>query len=277
MKSRILMATLVVTLMLGVQSFANDCGACDPCNPCDNVSCGKSCDLFSGLKNLLANRPSFSQCGPCDSVVACDPCGESNCDPCGEVGCDPCDPCGKGSFRPFRGLFASWKSNGCGPCDAICGDNDCTPCDDICGPCDGDCGPCDDLGCDPCGREGFSLRKFFSRARGCDPCDAICGDNGCDPCDAVCGDNGCDPCESICDPCGDTGCKKYGSIFDKPRRSIKKFFDGFACGSSCGPCDATCGPCDMSCDPCDVADCGSPIPCSNICPASNDALPPAGN
>ncbi len=280
MKSRVLMAALVVVMLMGVRTYAHDCGPCsevDPCGACNG--CAKSCDLFSGLKKLVACSPcAASECGPCDAIVACTPCGETSCDPCGscgDVGCN--DGCGPKFVFGSR-LKAFFAAKGCDPCDP-CG----TGCDDGCNPCDTACGPCDvacDDGCGPC-EPKFAFRKLFkgfgkmhcSCNDGCGPCDTACGacdgcGTACDPCgacDSSCGpcDNSCGACDSSCGPC-DAGCgEKFGCLLDKPRRNIKKFFDGFRLAkcNPCNPCDP-CGPCDTACgSPCDTV-CGSP--CSSL-------------
>ncbi|MDR2754738.1 MAG: hypothetical protein LBC20_03440 [Planctomycetaceae bacterium] len=259
MKSRILMAALVVTLLMGVRVFASDCGPCDPasdpCGACD--SCNKSCDLFSGLKKLVDGRPfATSDCGPCDGVVACSPCDEAACNPCDEISCD--DVGGK-KFTFGKRLKSLFATKNCNPCDEV---GDCGPCDEVgdCNPCDvvSDCNPCDDAdGCSPCdSHRKFSLRKFFKGFKLAGRCDDGCGSpcdeiGDCNPCDdAGSCDGSCNPCDEIdCNPCDNSCGQKFGHLFDKPRRNIKKFFDGFSfgkCDTGCNPCDAI-GPCDVSC------------------------------
>lgn len=280
MKSRVLMATLIVTLMLGARIYAGDCGPCDPaCDPCGAcTSCCKSCDLFSGLKKLAACNPcdQVADCGPCDGVVACSPCDVADCDPCGACGDLGCNArCGK-KFTFGKRLR-----------DAFVGPKGCDPC----GPCDTDCGPCDDVACcdsacDPCGacdtgcnKERFTFRKFFRgfRVSGkcgdacCDPCGACdtgCG-NDCGACDAC--DLGCDPCGDVaCDPCGSSCAPKYGRLFDKPRRNVKKFFDGLFSDNGCNPCDpcgtGSCDPCEPVCNACGSVDCYHGAPATSQLP-----------
>jgi hypothetical protein len=46
-------------------------------------------------------------------------------------------------------------------------------------------------------------------------------------------------------------------LLDRPRRSVKRFFDGF----SLGKCDTSCNPCDAVCSPCNDVTCfGSQLP-----------------
>ena len=224
MKIRVLMATLMITLLMGVQGFANPCDmACvDPCSACN--SCTKSGDLFSGLKRLV-NGVRINSCDPCDAVVACNPCDEIACNPCDDVCCSKVGLGGR-----LRGLFAS---HACSPCDMV-----------------GDCGPCDVVSdCDPCGATGcnsprFSFRGLFSGfslnrgcASDCGPCDMV-GD--CGPCDNICG-----PCDDVC---GDS-CSPCGRLCDLPRFSLGKLFGGFR---SAGCCDGgLCNPCDVV-QPCDA-------------------------
>ena len=282
MKSRLLMAALVVVMLMGVRTYAHDCGPCAEVGPCDS-SCMKSTDLFSGLKRLVACSPCApSECTPCDAIVACTPCDAIGCDPCGacdDFGCN--DGCGKKFVfgSRLKALFAAKTANSCNPCDP-CGngyDNGCDPCADVGGPCDDVCGPYDD-GCGP----RFSFKKIFKGfgRSGCSDND-VCGpcDNACDPCGLG---NACDPCGlgNACDPCGafDNGCgpcdnacgsgKPFGRLLDNPRRNIKKFFDGFRFAKNgCEPCDPCgTGPCDpcgpyANCGPCEIA-CGSP--CSSL-------------
>lgn len=250
MKSSVLKAALVVTLLMGARAFANDCGPCEPiCDPCGvSDGCSKSCDLFSGLKKLVSLRSCSTEgeCGPCDGVVACTPCDEVACDPCGNCGDLGCDTnCSfKFSFgKRLKGLFAS---RGCdvGPCDEA----------DTCGPCDSLCNPCDETHCS----RSFSLKKLFKGFTLGGRCDAECGN----PCDSVCDSNSCNPCDDIsnCNPCDDASCKhgfKLGSILDRPRRGLKKLFDSV----SFGGCDTGCNPCDAAgCSPCDEVN-----PCDSLC------------
>jgi len=221
------MATLVTTLLMGVQGFANPCDmACvDPCSACNQ--CTKSGDLFSGLKRLV-NGVRVNCCDPCDPVVACTPCDAAECNPCDTV----CDSHRVGLGGRLRGLFAS---HACGPCD---------PCGTACDPCGADCGPCN--GCDDsCCSSKCSLRGLFSGFRlnrgcatDCGPCDQCgpCDKTGdCGPCDNAC----CNPCDDVC---GGSCCTR-GHLLDLPRVSLSKLFGGFrsfgCCddGGKCGPCD----------------------------------------
>ena len=227
MKVKVLMATLVITLLVGVQGFANPCdSACvDPCAACGT----KGANLFSGLKKLV-NGVRFNGCDPCDAVTACNPCDETAfCNPCDDVACDlPRINLG----GRLRNLFAN---SACSPCDAI---TDCTPCDyaancDPCGVTDGCCAP------------KFAFRNLFSglRLRGCatdcGPCDIV-GD--CGPCDYAAN---CGPCDDVC---GDY-CGPRGHLFDLPRIRLTKLFSGL------GGCnDGMCNPCDAI-QPCDSVNC----------------------
>ncbi len=266
MKSRMMMAALVLTLLVGARTYAGDCGpcdpACDPCGACDG--CSKVCDLFSGLKNLAACEPATGDCGPCDGVVACTPCDNLECDPCGSCGDLGCNTdCGR-KFSFGKRLKRFFADKSCNPCDEVACDVD--PCDALC---DADgCDPCDDLACDTACVPQFKFKNLFSGFKfgrcgtGCDdPCAGAC-DLGCDD------DAACDPCdEAACDPCADcdTSCgRKFGRLFDKPRRSLKNFFEGCfdgGCNTGCDPCDAA-GPCDnIACDPCmDTCDFASKLP-----------------
>jgi len=228
MKVRILMATLVVTLLLGVRGYANPCdSACvDPCGACDRYA-ARGGDLFSGLKRLV-NGIRVSNCSPCDAVLACNPCDEVTSGPCDEV-CSPRPALG----GRLRNLLASPL---------------CTPCDGAadCGPCDGvvDCNPCGEI--DFCGPRKFSLRNLnpfrnVSFGRGCytdcDPCSEAgnCFDTNCGPCDEVCGDDYCGP---------------RGHLIDLPRLNLSRLFNGLRvarCNAGdCGPCDEV-QPCDGVC------------------------------
>ena len=244
MKCKVLMAALVITLLMGVRGFASPCDqACtDPCAACNQHA--KS-GLFSGLKKLV-NGGCLSDCGPCDGVVACNPCDDAAaCNPCDEVGCnDGCLPRIELGKR-LRNLFAS---HACSPCDEA---GNCNPCDEV-----NDCDPCGNLACDDnCFAPKFSLRNLFKgiSLRGC--CDSDCG-----PCDP-CGDGNCGPCDNLaaCNPCDDVcgngcdGCNAYcgprGHLFDLPRVTLKKLFNGFRlaqCDTGCNPCDEV-RPCDNTC------------------------------
>ena len=178
MKSKFLIVSLALCLVLGVYAQAYDCGCNDanPCNAC-NACCQHKCDLFSGLKNLLRTKPcSLSSCGPCDAVVACAPCEPVAC-------VAPCEP----------------QVVACAPaCDPVC----VAPCEPAC--CDvgcfNDCGgscfsPCHDR---PVLRAAqktkANVKKFFNglfgSLKGCD-C-GLCNGHGC---------NACEPCAVSCDPC----------------------------------------------------------------------------
>jgi hypothetical protein len=70
----------------------------------------------------------------------------------------------------------------------------------------------------------------------------------CNPCDEI-GNGDCNPCDELA--CG----PKFGSLLDKPRRGLKKLFDGLSfsgCDTGCGPCDPVCDPC-ADVNPCDIA------------------------
>ncbi len=284
MKSRVLMATLIVTLMLGARIYAGDCGPCDPaCDPCGACTgCSKSCDLFSGLKKLAACNPcdQVSDCGPCDGVVACSPCDVADCSPCGACGDVGCDTrCNKrGTFgKRLRAAFA--PERGCDPCAQI--DDSCSPCDDVCGTgCNDGCGT-------GCNQERFTFRKFFRGFRLAGKCGGACSDPcgacnvDCDPCGNVVD---CDPCGACgdgcgdvsCDPCGSTCGPKYGRLLDKPRRNVKKFFDGLfsdhgcRADNGCNPCDpcgvGSCDPCEPACHACGNANCYGGAPATSLLP-----------
>ncbi|MDR0520677.1 MAG: hypothetical protein LBH00_02365 [Planctomycetaceae bacterium] len=232
MKSSVLTATLVVALLMGVKGFASPCDPlCDPCGACN--SCAKPCDLFSGLKKLV-NGTRVNDCGPCNGVVACNPCDETQCDPCGEVGCnDTCVPKIELGKR-LRNLFASKACNPCDPCGT-----ECKPCDDT------QCDPCGEVGCDDvCAAPKFTFRKLFQgfKVRGCETdCGPKC--DPCEPCNTQC--DPCDPCGNDCTPCGDCNSPCRGHLIDLPRLNLKKLFDGLrpACNTGCDPCGEV-KPCD---------------------------------
>ena len=223
MKVRILMATLVITLMLGVQGFSSPCdSACvDPCAACNGGAV--KCDLFSGLKKLV-NGVHFNNCDPCDGVVACNPCDDlAACNPCDDVCCVP----KAGLGGRLRGLFAS---PACTPCDIV---DNCKPCDFA-----NNCDPCGNC----CAAPKFTLRGLFSGMnRGCN--------TNCEPCNACC--DPCDPC-GFGNGCGDDGCGNgcgpRGHLIDLPRLNLGRLFGGLRrCDDGgCNPCDNVrdCLPCD---------------------------------
>ena len=281
MKVRILMVTLAVALMLGVQGYANpcDCAGVDPCGSCDRFAAKG--DLFFGLKRLVNGVRATTHCEPCDGVVACNPCDTVACDPCNTV----CDVPRLGLGGRLRNLLATPSCNpcngagscndvNCDPCNGArncfdgCGDNYCAParftlrglnpfrnvslsrgCFADCDPCNG-AGNCFDRNCDPCN----GAANCFDR--NCDPCNgaANCFDRNCDPCNgaANCFDRNCDPCNGACnfDGCGGNYCGPRGHLFDLPRISLSKLFGGvrFArCSATdCGPCDSV-QPCNGIC------------------------------
>ena len=237
MKVKIVMAALVVTLMLGARGYANPCDAAcvDPCGPsCDRFSV-RGGVLFSGLKRLVSGVRIANHCGPCDAVLACNPCDEVACNPC-DVVCGP----RLGFGGRLRNLLASPSL--CSPCDAAC-----NPCDFV-----RDCNPCGEI--DGCFTPRFSLRELnplrnFRLNRGCftdcGPCDAACGpcDAACGPCDAICG-----PCDGVC--CGNNLCGPRGHLLDLPRFNLSRLFNGLRAArcnaADCGPCDEV-RPCNGAC------------------------------
>jgi hypothetical protein len=240
MKVKVLMATLVMTLMLGVQGFAVspcDSNCVDPCAACNGFS--KSGGLFSGLKKLV-NGARFNNCDPCDPAVLCNPCDEAAfCNPCDEVTCD------MPRFNLGGRLRNMFASQACTPCDLV---GDCTPCEVV-----ANCDPCGDV--NGCSTPKFSLRslnpfKGIRLNRGCDsdcgPCDNLCDRfNNCGPCDNLLD---CNPCDDIC---GDTYCGPRGRLFDLPRVNLSKLFGKLRVarcddGGLCSPCDniRDCMPCD---------------------------------
>jgi len=234
MKVRILMATLVLTLMLGVRGYANPCDCVDPCGSCDRYAVGNG-NLFSGLKKLV-NGVRVNNCGPCDAVVACNPCDEVACDPCDAI----CDGPRFGLGNRLRSLLATPSL--CSPCNGAgnCFDANCGPCDFA-----ANYDPCN--GADYCGPAKLSLRGLnpFKGLRlnrgcfdGCDPCDNAgnCFDTNCGPCDFAAN---CGPCDFA--NCGDNGCGPRGHLIDLPRLNLSRLFDGLrvvrCSASDCGPCD----------------------------------------
>ena len=230
MKVKVLMATLVVTLMLGVQSFANPCdSACvTPCGSCDSFASKRGGDMFSGLKRLMSGVRA-NNCDPCEPVVACNPCDEAfaACGPCDEVCSTPRLAMG----GRLRNLFAS---RGCNPFD------NCSPCGNLldCGDFANACGPCDviDNGCGTTRVRPF--RNLFSNLRTNRDCFSDCG-----PCDIVADCSPCDP-NGFGDSCGPRGHR-----FELPRLNLQGVFGGLRnrCndGSICGPCDEV-QPCDRN-------------------------------
>gem|GEM_PF-1727485 len=243
MKVRVLMATLVITLLMGVQGFAGPCDfACvNPCAACDR-GVVRSGDLFGGLKRLV-NGVRINTCDPCDPVVACNPCDDvAICNPCDEV----CSlPRGAGLGGRLRNLFAN---QACSPCDPY--DNGCDPCGVV-------------VDCDPCGMTNGcntpKLRPFrnlfngFQLNRGCftdcGPCDVV---NDCDPCGFVAGPcdfvNDCGPCDFACN---DNYCGPRGHLFELPRLNLGRLFNGLRLnkcndGGICNPCDEV-RPCETAC------------------------------
>ncbi|MDR2642863.1 MAG: hypothetical protein LBC74_08715 [Planctomycetaceae bacterium] len=250
MKFRIMMATLVVTLLMGARIYASDCDPCEAIDACGDTH--KSCDLFAGLKKLVKNCTPCDQAADCgaEGVVACSPCEEAAAaDPCGEVNCD--DFC-KGHRFTFGKRLRSFFSIKpvCNPCDEAA---DCDPCGEAAD--NADCGGCDD-GCgNDCAFEyrPFSLRRFIKRIS----LAGRCNDGCTDPCGEA-GDCGttddCSPCESSCDGYRPI---RLGRLVDLPRRSLKRFFDGFRVGS----CETGCNPCDPACDdPCGSITTDSAVP-----------------
>ncbi|MCL2711469.1 MAG: hypothetical protein FWE95_11370, partial [Planctomycetaceae bacterium] len=193
MKVRIFMATLAVTLMLGVQGYANPCSCVDPCGAtCDHFAAKGG--LFSGLKRLVSGGH-IAHCDPCDAVLACNPCDALACDPCDTV----CNLPRLGLGSRLRNLLAAPAY--CNPCNGAgnCYDASCDPCNGA-----GNC--FDGCGDNYCAPKRFTFRGF-NPFRGilnrgcytdCDPCNGAgnCFDRSCDPCNgaANCFDRNCHPC-----------------------------------------------------------------------------------
>ena len=216
MKVKIFMTTLAVTLMLGVQGFANPCACVDPCGAtCDRFAV-RGGDLFSGLKRLVSGVRIANNCDPCDPVVACNPCDEVACNPCDEV----CAP-RLGFGGRLRNLLA-------------------TP--SLCSPCDAACNPCDFVrDCDPCGEvNGCSTPRFS--LRGLNPFRNFRLNSGCFA--------DCSPCDAACGPCDDVNfCGPRGHLLDLPRFNLSRMFSGLRiarCAAECGPCDGV-QPCNGVC------------------------------
>jgi len=176
MKSKFLIVSLALCLVMGVYAQAYDCGCNDvnPCNAC-NSCCTQKCDLFSGLKGLLKRGPlALNACGPCDAVIACAPCEPVAC----VAPCDPVVSCAPPACDPICATVA------CEPmgCDVGCFDSCYNPCVDR---------PI----LKAAQKTKIKISKFFNglfgSLKGCD-C-ALCRGNGC---------NACDPCVVSCDPCG---------------------------------------------------------------------------
>jgi len=179
MKSKFLIVSLALCLVLGTFAQAYDCGCNDvnPCNAC-NACCTQKCDLFSGLKKLFNTQPcSLSSCGPCDAVVACAPC---------EVACvQACDPV-VNCVAPIAPCEPMVYAAACGDtfgCDVGCYDNGCfAPCNDR---------PLLNAAKKTKANVSRFFNGLFGSMKGCD-C-GICRGHGC---------NACDPCAVACDPCG---------------------------------------------------------------------------
>ncbi|MDR1290390.1 MAG: hypothetical protein LBK06_04230 [Planctomycetaceae bacterium] len=230
MKFRIMMATLVVTLLMGARIYASDCDPCEAIDACGDTH--KSCDLFAGLKKLVRNCTPCDQAADCgtEGVVACSPCEEVACDPCGETDCGDLHYGHRFTFGKRLRSFFSIKP-ACNPCDEA---SNCDPCGEAT-----DCNPCDNSCIE---FRPFSLRRFIKRIS----LAGRCNDGCVDPCgEAECGvTEDCSPCESTCE----RQCPiRIGRLVDLPRRGLKRFFDGFhvtSCDTGCNPCDPICN------DPC---------------------------
>ena len=118
MKSRILTVCFAVMMMLGVQVMAQECATCSDANPCNacTTCCNQPCELFGGLKSLLACRP----CAPCAAPApVCAPCAAPApvCAPCAAPA-PVCAPCA----APAPVCAPCEAAPACGPCAApACG------------------------------------------------------------------------------------------------------------------------------------------------------------
>ncbi|MDR2172271.1 MAG: hypothetical protein LBP59_19170 [Planctomycetaceae bacterium] len=243
MKFRIMMATLVVTLLMGARIYASDCDPCEAIDACGDTH--KSCDLFAGLKKLVKNCTPCDQAADCgtEGVVACSPCEEAATDPCAEANCGDLYNGHRFTFGKRLRSFFSIKA-ACNPCDEVA---DCDPCGEAA---EADCNPCDNSCID---FRPFSLRKFIKRIS----LAGRCNDGCVDPCGEASNDGvteDCSPCESSCDSYRPI---RLGRLVDLPRRGLKRFFDGFRVAS----CDTGCNPCDPACDdPCGSITTESAVP-----------------
>lgn len=184
MKSRIMIVSFAVILMMGIQAMAQECAVCTDANPCNTCSscCDRGCELFGGLKNLMACRPCAPCAAPAPVCVACDPAPAcAACEPapacaaceaapaCAAPCCGPLFPClkpalcnagarvacvGNGARRMVSGLFGALADAAAPKCGCGCGIPSCNGgCGLGCGaPACSACGaPAEFGGCSVCG------------------------------------------------------------------------------------------------------------------------------
>ena len=252
MKQKMLMVTLVASMVICGESYGNDllgrmlgrAGCCDSGQSCCDTPatdcCGRrklldiNLHISIGAPNVRGLFPLFrnGRGGCCETVNDCCDSGRTRmfrrgfggncgCDSnCGQV--DHCDPCATRSrFRGmFRGMFDGVRCNGC---QSDCG-NDCGT---------ADCG-CDD-GCSGGLLRGGRLRGLFHRGHGC----------GCDTgCETA------DPCANDCGGCGTrkrlfkmkTVCLRVPSLglMDRVRGMGRRCGCDNGCDSGCGNNDCGC-------------------------------------
>ena len=109
MKSRMLVLCFALMAIAGTKLFAQECATCSEAPTCDtcNVCCTRSCELFGGLKSLMACRPCIG-CAPVCAAPACAapaPCAASvSCAPvCEAPVCEAeiCAPICQGPMFPY--------------------------------------------------------------------------------------------------------------------------------------------------------------------------------
>ncbi len=104
----------LAAIFASASAFAQDCApcaaasdiSCTSCAPCASCT-GSSCELFGGLRSLLACRPCISTC---TITPACTPCS-----PCAAPAAPSCGPIVKANL-PNCGAPAAPSCGGCGEC-----------------------------------------------------------------------------------------------------------------------------------------------------------------
>ncbi|MDO5580276.1 MAG: hypothetical protein Q4G69_04025 [Planctomycetia bacterium] len=275
MKSKMIAICVAIAAMFGTQTYGQECATCSDVNPCNTcVSCtNKPCELFAGLKNLMACKPCASACAAvapaCEPVVAAPVCtapvvAAPACAPACEVACVPCH---KPILKPFFRDFFALKA--CAPCTA------CTACDAA--PACAAVAPACEPVCKSCGI--FGCKGACRVAPACDP---VCAAPA-PACAAVA--PACEPvCETVsCGPMFPNLVPSICSAVQVPVIGAKRAMNGlFVClADATAPKCCTCAPaCDVIAEPCGPACVAAPqvntvvapVIKANTLPASPEAV-----
>ncbi|MCF0233776.1 MAG: hypothetical protein HUK22_02205 [Thermoguttaceae bacterium] len=246
MKIRMTAICFALVSVFAANVFAQDCAPCAAAAKADCASCatctsctGGGCELFGGLRSLLACRPCLP--APCFTTVSCAapaPCEAATCGPVAM----PCAP-----VAPT-----------CGTCDVpapTCGP--CLPCIPICRPFARRCAPPETEICG--GPMVATNMPTCGPEAECGSCDfGVCMPAPCVPCVLPCLKN------AICTPIKGVGLAIHNVFQSIADATAPVDCSGLCAPSLCSPCgDVTCG---GSCGTCGFEAAPAPAPCMPAAP-----------